>query len=391
LVPFPIYLAGLGIADWEVAIILGSSAIASLLIRPFSGILSDVRERREVMFLGAVALAIGAIGVASTTLVASLIGFRVLQAAGYVVFTTSATATIANLAKSGNRASSLAVYGIAANIAITIIPLSVASALSGEQVLGTFMLSGVLAGICGFIALTTPLIPSSSSVHRLGWLDFFRVPVAIRVPMLATLLFGVGFGTFLQFLPLLATKRGLGGIGSTYTVYGIGIVLTRLFTRRTLDGRYRGEVMLGATVAMSFGLIVFAFAASDFPLLLGASAMALGSGILHPALIATHVERMPVSEYGRAAASFYLAFDLGIGMGAWGLSPALQWWGITGLFVVAAFLSFSSVPLLKNLGKNYGMIPATILSALSPPSYVRTYNEEMSSSLYLLHPNESIS
>ena len=349
LVPFPVYLAGLGIADWEVAVILGSSAIASLVIRPLSGILSDFRERRQVMLLGVMALAAGANGVASTTQTVSLLGFRVVQAAGYVVFTTAATATIADLAQSQKRANAFAVYGIAANVAISLIPILVTSSFFRIHVLGAFLLSGALAGVSGVVVLAVRPIPGSSSVVRHGWREFLRIPYAIRVPMIAAILFGVGFGTFLQFLPLLAAKRGLGGIGLAYAVYGLGIILTRLLAGHLLDGRRRDGAILGAMIAMSVGLFAFAFAYSNFTLLFGACLIALGSGILHPALIAIHVERMPTKEYGRATASFYLAFDLGIGLGAWALSPALQWWGIVGLFAAAAVLNGSGLLIGKRL------------------------------------------
>ncbi len=76
--------------------------------------------------------------------------------------------------------------------------------------------------------------------------------------------------------------------------------------------------------------------------------MAFGSGILHPALIALHVELSQPSQRGRAAAAFYLAFDLGIGMGSWLLAPVLQGFGIAGLFTVAGAIALITLaPLMR--------------------------------------------
>ena len=71
--------------------------------------------------------------------------------------------------------------------------------------------------------------------------------------------------------------------------------------------------------------------------------MAAGSGVAHPALIALCVDRMADGEQGRATASFYLAFDLGIGMGNWLLGPVLGTFGLTWMYLLAAGISLLGV------------------------------------------------
>ncbi len=80
----------------------------------------------------------------------------------------------------------------------------------------------------------------------------------------------------------------------------------------------------------------FALAGSRAALYAAAVIFSVGSGILHPALLAIHVESISPEERGRATAGFYLGFDLGVGLGAWVLSPAFQWYGLTGLYQLAA-------------------------------------------------------
>ena len=63
--------------------------------------------------------------------------------------------------------------------------------------------------------------------------------------------------------------------------------------------------------------------------------------------------RAAAGRRGRATASFYLAFDLGIGLGGWLLGLVLNRVGLTGLYVTAAALSFAgavSAPLLSGEG-----------------------------------------
>jgi len=167
--------------------------------------------------------------------------------------------------------------------------------------------------------------------------------------MLTTALFGVSFGALFAFLPLLAERRALASTGAAYAVYGVSIIATRILTGRLLDRPNRGRVLPPALIINAAGLAGLAVAA-DMPLLAGSAAlMGIGSGICHPALIAICVDRMPSAQRGRATAGFYLAFDLGIGLGSWLLGLVLDGVGLSGLYFAAALVSVVaavSAPLL---------------------------------------------
>jgi predicted MFS family arabinose efflux permease len=92
---------------------------------------------------------------------------------------------------------------------------------------------------------------------------------------------------------------------------------------------------------MASGLAVFAIADQMWLLLVAAALTAVGGGIFHPALIAIHVDSIP--ERGRATAAFYLAFDLGIGLGAWFLSPILDSFGFTAFFLAGAAITLLAI------------------------------------------------
>ncbi len=92
----------------------------------------------------------------------------------------------------------------------------------------------------------------------------------------------------------------------------------------------------------AIGLPGFAAAATMPLLLANATLTGFGTRIIHPALIATYVDRMPDTLRGRATASFYLAFDLGIGVGSWLLGPVLGAVWLTGLYLTASLVSIAS-------------------------------------------------
>ncbi|MDE0143861.1 MAG: MFS transporter [Caldilineaceae bacterium] len=376
LVPVPLYMEAAGLPDWQIGLILGAFGIASLVGRPLTGAVSDSLGRRPVILFGTVSLAAGAALMSFTSSPVLLFGLRVLQAAGYVTFTTAATALVADLADPNRRGAALALFGAAANVAITLTPAAVSAGLEqlalqfgcpvstcptwcfqagdGSAAVeggglcpiwgrgighSAFFLSSALSLLAG--GLVWRVIPGVSGRVSGGFsfAELVSLPQPLRGPMLTTALFGVSFGALFAFLPLLAERRELASTGAAYAVYGVSIIATRILTGRLLDRPNRARVLLPALVTNAAGLAGLAVAA-DMPILAGSAAlMGIGSGICHPALIAICVDRMPSAQRGRATAGFYLAFDLGIGLGSWLLGLILDAVGLSGLYFAAAFVS----------------------------------------------------
>ncbi len=335
LVPVPLYLHQIGLPDWLIGLILSAFGVASLIGRPLAGTTADIWGRRKVMLAGTFALMVGAVGFGLTTAPAALFMLRLLQAGGYVAFTTASTALVTDLVPDERRGSAVAIFGIAANVAMTMTPAVVSALLPTVSLTGALWMAGGFAALGGLLAL---LVPDSRPPHaaQANWRGVVHIEPSLRLPMLITCIFGLSWGSFLQFLPLLVERRELGSAGLVYTVYGISIILSRLTVGRRLDSIDRNKVLVLSTLMMVAGMGLFAVATMQLELFVAAALVAYGSGIIHPALIAIHVERSAPEARGHAIAVFYLGFDLGIGMGAWILGLVLQGYGFVGLYGVAA-------------------------------------------------------
>lgn len=344
LVPLPLYLDQVAaLPDWQIGLILGAFGVASLIGRPLAGALSDSLGSKPVILFGTACLLVGAVGVTQTVWPPALFGLRILQAAGYVAFTTASTALIAQLAPAARRGAAIAFFGVAANVAITLTPAAVSAGLGVLTLQGAFWLCGGLALCAGLAVWAAIPNEKGGNGRRMQMLEVLTPPASLRSAMLTTVLFGVSFGAFYAFLPLLAERRGFAPVGLAYAVYGATIILTRLLTANLLDRPDRSQVLVPSLLVTTAGLVGFAFAENWVLLLVSAAFMAAGSGVAHPALIALCVDRMPDNERGRATASFYLAFDLGIGMGNWLLGPVLGSLGLVGMYLLAAGIGLLSV------------------------------------------------
>lgn len=343
LVPLPKYLSSVGLPDWQVGLVLGAFGIASLIGRPAAGLATDRFGSRPVLLAGSASLALGAAGVPATANLPIQMLLRLLQAIGYVAFTTAGTALVVSLIAPEARARKLAVFGAAANLAISLTPAAVAALLTWTALEAGFLTSTGFAVLGGALALCLPSQRTERASHESRW----TLPRTVWLPMLATALLGAGFAAFFQFAPILAERRDVPS-GLLYTIYGVSIITTRLVGGRILDRFSVSGIVALAAVLMLVGHALVAATAAPGAVLTAPVLVAASGGLFHPTLIAHHAALLPDTP-GRASAAFYIAFDLGIGLGSWLFGLMLQEAGLPGLYASAALLALAVLPLTRSL------------------------------------------
>lgn len=342
LVPFPLYLAEIGLPDWQIGVILGAFGVASLVGRPLAGVAADRFGGRLVMLTGATALLVGVAGVNATTNPSLLFILRLLQAAGYVAFTTASNALIVALASPAERKSLLTRFGAAANVAMTLTPATINALLPWLTLNGALWVAVCFALVSGGLALLVGSPPPAAPTAALR----LRIPRSALLPMLLAAVGGLGFGAFFQFLPLLTERQAGMASGPLFAVYGASIVLTRFVSARWMDRGDERVILRVGYALLALGLLLFAGSQQWLLLALAAFCVASGSGLMTGLLMNLHVEALPPDARGNAVALYYLGFDLGIGGGAWLLAPVLQVWGIGALFACAALIASTGILLI---------------------------------------------
>lgn len=351
IVPLPRYLSGIGLTDGEMGLVLGATAIASLLTRPISGILTDRLGYRRMLLFGSLSLIVGAVGVIFTTQLPLLFGLRILQALGYVIFTTAGNALVGQLASPEERSTKIAYFGLAANFAISMTPGVTDTLLGWIQLNSAFWLVGCIAATAGILSRLLRFAPpeSTGQTQPLALSQFWRFPRTLWVSMFVSALFGVGFGAYFQFFAVLLERRDVVA-APVFATYGISIILTRLLLGRYLDRIGLARVLMAAALTMAVGLLIAAVGYSLPVLMVAAALIAAGGGFFHPMLIAHHVTLLPTRP-GWAVACFYFGFDAGLGIGAWLLGAVLDLSGLTALYVAATLMTLATIFFIPTLAR----------------------------------------
>lgn len=312
------------------SLVLGLFGLTALIARPLCGALADRWRARWVLGLGALSMALGVWAVSASPAVEVLLVARGMQAIGYATFSTAGVVWATRLGGAATRATRLARYGMAANLAMAVVP-TLSHALGAVVPIGWLSmflgLAAVGAGACaqiddgaGTLHVTAGKRPLRDVVSDLG----------LRVAGLALLL-GLGFGAFWQYLPLQAGSNA----GIAYGVYGLVILATRWAAGPWIDRQRLARVATASGLALTFGAVTVA--AGGWLQWPGVAAIAIGCGLLQPAVFAAAVRRAPDSP-GLATGWCYAAFDLGLALSGWTLGPALSAWGPAGVFATTAGL-----------------------------------------------------
>jgi MFS family permease len=118
-----LYAAAVGIPPWQIGIILGVQLLSVIVVKPLMGDLSDRLGRRAIIFPG---LALGVVSVAlvpATANVFALCVLSVLYGAAFATVTSSTTALVADVTKSGQFGASVGVLRTIMDVGQTIGPV----------------------------------------------------------------------------------------------------------------------------------------------------------------------------------------------------------------------------------------------------------------------------
>ncbi|MBM4306618.1 MAG: MFS transporter, partial [Deltaproteobacteria bacterium] len=118
----PIYLSRIGTAEAEIGILIGTSSVSSLILRPFIGRALLTTPERNLMFMGALFFIFCSIAYLFLSPFWPFLMIRVFQGFGFALFYTASTTFIANISPEAHRGQSLSYFFLAFNFAFALAP-----------------------------------------------------------------------------------------------------------------------------------------------------------------------------------------------------------------------------------------------------------------------------
>jgi MFS family permease len=323
-----------------VGIVIGSYAVAGLLLRPFAGRFADRSGRKPTVLVGSVLVAVGGFLYLLPFGIPGLLFARLMLGAGEGTVFTAGSAWIVDLAPPDRRGRVIGLYGLAIWAGLSIGPLIGELLLHASGYSAVWVFAGAMPLLGAAIAsrVPDPYRPAPMIEHE-------KHPLIAREavrPGAALALGSIGYATVAAFVVLHLEARGVGHGAFVFGAFATMVVLTRLVAGNLPDRVGPARVAMAAALVEAAGLTAIGLAHSLPLAIAGALAMGAAFSLLYPSLSLIVVERVPETRRGGALGTFTAFFDAGVGIGAplAGIAAALS--NYEGAFLVSAVIALAS-------------------------------------------------
>lgn len=340
----PLYVQEIGSNETWVGIIVGIFTFSALLIRPFGGKLLDTTGRAPVFLIGLAILVLSLYSLAISTTILILVIVRIVQGVGWGLSNTASGTIASDLVPKDRRGEGLGFFGLSGNLALAIGPALGLFLVDHIAFSTLFIICGSLTLIALVLALNVryvkpePLTDSeiqedADTAERFNFIEKRALPAS-------ALLFFITFtfGGIATFLPAYTFQQGFQShyIQIYFVLYALALVTTRFFAGRIYDRRGLPIVFIPGIVLIISGLTLLAILNSPVYLFAGAILYGLGFGTVQPALQASAINSTPIRKRGMANATYFSAFDLGVGLGAITFGLVAQYADYSSIYWISA-------------------------------------------------------
>lgn len=322
----PLYVQELG-ADKSIAgMVMGTFTIAALLCRPIYGNLVDTKGRKLVLLIGIAIVAVSAFGFTVTTSIMMILVLRAVMGVGFSGFSTAGGTVVADVLPSSRLTEGIGYYGVSANIATAIGP-QISLLLIGTLGYNSVFITSLAVCVLGFFLVMTFNYEKKAKLKLQAQEGYVKPPkqkFSLKSAFEKTaypgaitqffLIMPMGFG--MTFIPTLGIVKGIDGIGTYFTVYALTLLGTRFFIGKLADRYGYSKVIVPGIVMVTVATAILAFANSLTPILIAAGFIGLGYGCINPTMNAFIMKVSPIDRRGSANATYYAAFDAGVGFGS---------------------------------------------------------------------------
>lgn len=309
-----LYVTAFGIPVAVAGTIVGALSIASLCIRPFSGLLSDRFNRKLLLTLSLCGVSIAMAGCGLTQSVPLLIAFRILHGLSFSVATTVIMTLVAGAVPQSQMTQGLAYFAVGQTITSAFAPsLGIwLGNLYGYPFtfLGAAALV-LLAALLAFLIVRPQRQQALKPAHRLSIGDFISKE-ALPYGILAVAVAGAT-GVENGFIALYGQQLGFGNVGWYFTIAAVALFISRIGSGKLADKRTSLVIYAGlGMISVAFILLGISSAGNGIALFAAAAILkALGLGAVQPTLQAASMRSVSEERRGAASCTYYLGTDVG--------------------------------------------------------------------------------
>lgn len=310
------YSTQLGADKTMAGIVTAAFTVSSFLARPFRGLYTDKKGRKQVLSAGGLLCLAAAAVLVFTESIFFLIAARVLFGCGYSGFTTAGGTMVCDVSDKDSLADAISFYGVTNVLSQAVAP-GLALWLYGKSFR---ILAVVECGVLIAVIITGRLI-KYDEIRFINRNKKFELYEKSALPSACVIFFfACAIASVYAFVPMMTEERGISGTGWFFAVSAAGLLVSRLFNSAFCRKYGKNTVFYAGAALFATGFAVLIFAPNLLLLLVAAALYGTGAGFVHPVLNTSAVSGCTAEKRGLATGTFMMSQDLGMTAGAlaWG-------------------------------------------------------------------------
>lgn len=310
------YLVGIGISMSWAGTVVGLFSITSLIIRPFTGYITDNYNKKYLLVYGCFFVAIAIAGYVLTSSLSIIVVFRIIHGIAFGINSTAIVALASEYIPGDKFNEGIGYLGLGQIIASAVGPGFGVWIMNRYGIQVSFVISAmfsVASVVCMLLFQYEKTVRTQTKRKKIRLDEILSFNV-----MDYTFIGGVySFmnGAIASFLVLYAAEKNIMDVSVYFTVCAVFLFLARPISGKIVDRFGIRYVVYPGIILSIVSLVMLANADTLMGIICSAIARSLAQGSVQPSVQAACIKRVGLDKSGVATSTYYLGGDVGQGLG----------------------------------------------------------------------------
>lgn len=330
-------------------LVAGIFIIGALIGRLGTGRIIEDIGNKKVLIVGSTFFIITAALYFVAISLPVLTTIRLLHGIAYGAVSTATGTILAKILPHSRRGEGIAYYSMSAILAMALGPFVGILLIQHTNFKMIFVVALILAVISFAISFgvsePTYKSPEQDKLNHVksfqisNFLEFKAMPISI-----IGLIIGFCYSVMLTFIPLYTKQIHMEEASSFFfLVYASAVLVSRPFSGRLFDIKGVNFVVYPCLFIFAIGMLLLSQTSHAIILLLAAAIIGLGFGNFLSCGQAVAIKGVPHHRLGLATATYFIFFDLGIGVGPYLLGYLVPFTGYRGLYLMMSVVILMTI------------------------------------------------
>lgn len=333
----------------HISLIVSLYILGTVILRPFTGLWADKYGKRKIVIIFLTLFIVCNLAYLGTKAIVPLLIVRFINGFGFSAGTTSTAALAMDWIPVKRKGEGVGYYSLFMSLAMVIGPalgLFIANNFAYQSVLIVASIFAFLAMIFSFITKENHHITKeTTSLNEFKGISKFIELKALPISLIGFLM-AFAYSSLLSYIALYCIELGIPKISMFFFVgLALLIIIPRPLVGKIFDRKGPNYLVYPGLSFFVIGLLLLAFANGSISLLAAGCVIGFGYGAVFPALQTLSISAAPAQRAGTASATFFLLYDIGVGLGSFVFGLLSSSIGFKSMYVVAAIIGLLGITL----------------------------------------------